>query len=58
MERRRPPLRVLCGTLWPFQREVSWVGLGLDIVFSSDKLVNQAGFEAEVLISPLDNGMH
>ena len=58
LERVEGPLRVLCGELYPEydEMEVSWEGLGLDIVFNSDHSQNYKGFEAEVIISPLDEG--
>ena len=48
LERAKTPLQELTGSKLP--KMISWEGLGLDIVFTSDGSVNKKGFEADVAI--------
>ena len=54
--RVEPPLVLDSGYL--NDRERSWEGFGLDIIFISDGSSQYKGFEAEVLITPIYDGMY
>ena len=54
--RVEPPL--VLGSGRRHNTEHSWEGFGLDIIFISSQLYVSKGFEAEVLITPVYDGMH
>lgn len=54
--RVEPALRVMCGSVLHQQALITWEGLGLDVVFRSDRSVSGPGFVAETVIAPLDDG--